>query len=208
MHHRTLWVWSGIAGVVGTLCYIIATQVPWPETQAARTTALLVVSAWPILSMVYAHGAYTFVAAERDSAANRLSFVFAIAGFTMVLGMIVVQLAVDAGVGELTQGLDATVARAIRRGLRLVDLGLDVAWDMLIGTSLVFSGVAIRRRRGLGPLWGIPAAVLGLALIGLNAATFPWPPGGRGLFDVGPFIGVFIIALASRITILGRRETL
>lgn len=205
MTPRALWVWSGMAGIAGTLCYIAAIAVPWPETQLGRSLGLLTVSAWPILSIVYAHGAYAFVAAERESAANRLSFVFAVAGFTTVLGMIIVQLAVGAGIGEMTQGLDATMARAMRRSLRLVDIGLDVAWDMLIGTSLAFMGVAIRRRRGLGPGWAIPATGLGLALIGLNAATFPWPPGDRGLFDIGPFIGLFIIALATRIAILGRR---
>jgi hypothetical protein len=47
--------------------------------------------------------------------------------------------------------------------------------------------------------------VLGVALIALNAATFPWPPGDRGLFDIGPFIGVFVMALAARLTLLGRR---
>jgi hypothetical protein len=87
----------------------------------------------------------------------------------------------------------------------MIDLGLDVAWDMLIGTALILSGSAMRRRSGLGPPWAISSVVLGVALIALNAATFPWPPGDRGLFDIGPFIGVFVMALAARLTLLGRR---
>ena len=205
MPNRRLWVASGIAGVVGTACYILAIQVPWPETQLGRSAGLLVVSAWPILSIVYSYGAYTFVAEEREGTANRLAFVFAVVAFTTVLAMIIVQLAVGAGMGEIARDLDEPAARALRRGLRMVDLGLDVAWDMLIGTSLVLSGVAIRRRSGLGLGWGIPSVVLGLALISLNVATFPWPPGGHGLFDVGPLIGVFVMALATRIAVLGRR---
>jgi hypothetical protein len=63
----------------------------------------------------------------------------------------------------------------------------------------------MRRRSGLGPPWAISSVVLGVALIALNAATFPWPPGDRGLFDIGPFIGVFVMALAARLTLLGRR---
>jgi len=106
---------------------------------------------------------------------------------------------------EITRDLDAETARALRRGLRMVDLGLDVAWDMLIGTALVFSGFAIRRRSGLGPGWAIPSMALGIALIGLNAATFPWPPGDRGLFDIGPVIGVFVLVLSARLTVLGWR---
>ena len=130
---------------------------------------------------------------------------FAIAAFTTVLAMIVVQLAVGSGLEKITPDLDDETARALRRGLRMIDLGLDVAWDMLIGTALVFSGFAIRRRSGLGLGWGIPSMVLGMALIGLNAATFPWPPGDRGLVDIGPVIGVFVFVLGARLALLGRR---
>ncbi len=188
-------------------CYISGIALPWPETQLGTSTALVVVSAWPILSIVYSYGLYSFVAAESESTANRLSLVFAVAAFTTVLGMIIVQLAVGAGMGEIGRGLDEQTTKALRRGLRMVDLGLDVAWDMLIGTALIFSGAAIRRRSGLGLGWAIPSVALGLALIVLNAATFPWPPGDRGLIDIGPFIGLFVMLLAARMTILGRRVT-
>jgi hypothetical protein len=131
--------------------------------------------------------------------------VFAVTAFTTVLGMIVVQLAVGAAIGEITKGLEEQTTQALRRGLRMIDLGLDVAWDMLIGTALVLSGAAMRHRSGLGPGWAIPSMVLGLGLIALNAATFPWPPGDRGLIDIGPFIAVFLMALATRLAILGKR---
>jgi hypothetical protein len=191
--------------VVAVVCYILGIALPWPETQLGTSIALVVVSAWPILSIVYSYGLYSFVAAERESTANRLAFVFAVTAFTTVLGMIVVQLAVGAGIGEITRGLDEQTTKALRRGLRMVDLGLDVAWDMLIGTALILSGTAMRRRSGLGLGWGIPSIVLGTALIVLNAATFPWPPGDRGLIDIGPLIGAFVMALAARLAILGRR---
>jgi hypothetical protein len=191
--------------VVAVVCYILGIALPWPETQLGTSIALVVVSAWPILSIVYSYGLYSFVAAERESTANRLAFVVAVTAFTTVLGMIVVQLAVGAGIGEITRGLDEQTTKALRRGLRMVDLGLDVAWDMLIGTALILSGTAMRRRSGLGLGWGIPSIVLGTALIVLNAATFPWPPGDRGLIDIGPLIGAFVMALAARLAILGRR---
>jgi hypothetical protein len=202
---RNLWIGSGIAGVAAVVCYILAIVVPWPETQLGTSASLVVVSAWPILSIVYSYGLHSFIAAERESAANRLAFVFAAVAFTTVLGMIVVQLAVGAGIGDITKGLDEQAGTALRRGLRMIDLGLDVAWDMLIGTALILWGVAMRRRGGLGPGWGIPSGVFGVVLIALNAATFPWPPGDRGLIDVGPFIGLFMLALAVRLSILGRR---
>jgi hypothetical protein len=203
MSDRKLWVRGGIAGMLGIASYIIAITVPWPETQLGASTALVVASAWPILSIVYIYSLYSFVAAEHESTANRLALLFATAGFTTVLAMLVVQLAIAAGLGEITRGLDEPSAAALRRGLRLIDHGLDVAWDLLIGTALFFSGISMRPRRGLGLAWAVPSAALGVALVVLNVATFPWPPAASGLFDIGPLIGVFVFALGARLVLLG-----
>jgi hypothetical protein len=202
---RNLSTGGGIAGMLAVCCYILAIAVPWPDTQVGTSTVLLVASAFPILGIIYAYGLCSFVAAERDTAANRLGFAFSVAAFATALSMIVVQLAVGASLTEITRNVDAQTASVLRRGLRMVDLGLDVAWDMLIGTGLIFSGVAIRSRRGLGLGWAVPSIALGVVLIVLNAATFPWPPGGRGLVDVGPLVGLFVLVLSGRLTFLGRR---
>jgi hypothetical protein len=196
---------AGLAGILGVACYLLAILIPWPESQFGTSAALLVVSAFPILSIVFCHGLCGYIAAEAPGAAVRLGFVFAVPAFATVLAMIIVQLAVNAALPDIARELDAPVRRALSRGLRMIDLGLDVAWDMLIGVALVCLGWAMRPRRGLGPGWGIPAMLLGAALILLNAATFPWPPADRGLFDIGPFVGVFILALAVRLTVLSRR---
>ena len=199
-----MWVKSGLAGIVGVGCYFLAVLIPWPENQAGTSAGLLVISGFPILGIVFSYGIYSAVAAEKESTANRLGFVFAVAAFAMLLGMIIAQLAVGAGIGEMAKGLDDTAAKALRRGLRLIDLGLDVAWDFLIGTAMIFWGVALRGRRGFGPGWGVPLVVLGIALILLNASTFPWPPGSRGLFDIGPWIALFFVGIGGRLIMLGR----
>lgn len=185
-------------------CYFLAVLIPWPENQVGTSTGLLVISGFPILGIVFSYGIHSAVAAEKESTANRLGFVFAVAAFAMLLGMIIAQLAVGAGIGEIAKGLDEATARALRRGLRLIDLGLDVAWDFLIGTAMIFWGVALRGRSGFGPGWGVPLVVLGLALILLNASTFPWPPGSHGLFDIGPWIALFFVGMGGRLIMLGR----
>jgi hypothetical protein len=207
MSNAKLWVYGGAAGIVGTCSYVTAIAVPWPETQLGTSMGLTVASMWPVLSIVYSYGLYDYVAAERPSVANRLGLMFAVAGFATVLAMLIVQIGVDAGMREISRTLEAREAMTLKRGLRLIDQGIDVAWDMLIGTALVFSGVAARQRRGLGPGWGIPLVILGVGLIALNIATFPWPPASRGLFDIGPLIGAFEIALATRLLMLGRRAS-
>ena len=206
MRNPALWLRGGIAGAVCVVCYIVAIAVDWPENQHGVTASLLVVSAFPILGIMYSYALYDFVAAERDSVANRLGLVFWIVAFTTLLGMIIVQLAVTASISDITQTLDAQTARALRRGLRMIDLGLDVAWDFLGGMALVLTGTAMRKRTGLGPWWGMAAIGFGIALILLNAATFPIPPANAGLFDIGPFTGMFMLALAVRLAFLGKRE--
>jgi hypothetical protein len=202
-----VWVKGGLAGIVGVGCYFLAILIPWPENQVGTSTALVVISAFPMLGIVFSYGIHSAVSAEKDSTANRLGFVFAVAAFAMLLGMIIAQLAVGAGIGEMAKGLDDTAAKALRRGLRLIDLGLDVAWDFLIGTAMIFWGVALRGRSGFGPGWGVPLVVLGIALILLNASTFPWPPGSHGLFDIGPWIALFFVGIGGRLIMLGRARS-
>lgn len=201
---QSLWVKSGVAGIAAVFCYFLAIVISWPETQVGTSTGLLVVSAFPILGIVFSYGIHSALAAEKESTANRFGFVFAAAAFAMLLGMIFVQLAVGAGIGEMIKGLDEETAKALRRGLKLIDLGLDVAWDFLMGTAMIFWGVAMRRRSAFGPWWGIPLVVLGIAVIVLNAATFPWPPGSHGLVDIGPVIALFFVGMAARLILLGR----
>lgn len=206
MQSQSLWVRSGLAGIAAVSCYFLAILIPWPENQVGTSTGLLVVSAFPILGIVFSYGIHSALAAEKESPANRLGFVFAAAAFAVLLGMLFAQLAVVAGIGEITKGLDDQAATALRRGLRLIDLGLDVAWDFLMGTAMVFWGVAMKSRRAFGGWWGIPLVVLGIAVIVLNAATFPWPPGSHGLVDIGPLIALFFVGIAGRLIVLGKAK--
>lgn len=196
---------GGVAGMVSIVCALLAIFVNWREDQLSTSVSLIVASAFPILGIIAGHALHGFIAAERDGTANRLAFVFIVTAFATLLAMLVVQLAVVSGVAEVTGDLDAQTARALRRGLRIIDQGLDVAWDLLIGTTLILWGVALRTRTGFGAAWAFPSAAFGVLLIGLNAATFPWPPNTRGLFDIGPFIAVFMFALYARLAFLGRR---
>ncbi len=207
MQNPRLWFYGGIAGTASICCYIAAITVNWPETQAGVSVSLVVVSLFPILGIMASYALYSLVAAERESAANTFGLIFFIAAFTTLLAMLIVQLAVTSSIGEIARELDAQTARALRRGLRTIDLGLDVAWDLLGGVALIFWGLALRKRSGFGPGWGIPAALFGIALIILNVATFPMPPANSGLFDIGPVIGVFMLALFVRLALLGKRST-
>ena len=98
MRNPGLWVGGGVAGMASIVAYLAAIAVPWPASQLGTSTGLLVAAAFPILGIVYSYAFCSFVAAERDGAANRLGLLFAVAGFSTLLAMLLVQLAVGAGI--------------------------------------------------------------------------------------------------------------
>ncbi len=206
MKNPGFWFKGGVAGVASICCYVAAIAVNWPETQIGVSLSLVVASAFPVLGIMASYALYSFVAAERESVANTLGLIFFIAAFTTLLSMLIVQLAVTSRIGEISRELNGETATALRRGLRMIDLGLDVAWDILGGSGLVCWGLAISKRSGFGRGWGIPAAVFGIVLIVLNVSTFPIPPANSGLVDIGPLVGLFMLALFVRLAILGSRE--
>jgi len=79
----------------------------------------------------------------------------------------------------------------------MVDIGIDVAWDMFISTYMILFLFATVKVPSL-KWWGIISGVLGLLLMVFNVVTFPNPPGESGLIDMGPFIAFFWLLLSVR----------
>lgn len=91
---------------------------------------------WPILSIAYSYALYSLIAVERQGFANRFGFLMAVAAFVILAKMLLVQSAVRMGIEgykAVASAVEQSQWQMILRGARLVDMGLDVAWDMLIG---------------------------------------------------------------------------
>ncbi|MBS1517345.1 MAG: hypothetical protein JSS91_04590 [Bacteroidetes bacterium] len=194
---------GGLCGITGTVLYILTNFLPLGHISLYALAML-----WPLLSIIFVYSIYSFLSYEKQSAANRIAFLFAVLGFTLVACMISVQLAVRWGIEENISASPESkqLYSVILGSVRLVDHGIDVAWDLFIGTSLIFLSVALSGNSNFGKLWGIPSAVLGILLIILNVLTFPWPPDSRGLFDAGPLIGVYIIILSVKLISVKNKE--
>ena len=82
--------------------------------------------------------------------------------------------------------------------------GIDLAWDMFLGISLMLLSIAIKGHSKFKLWWATPMFILGLAIIAVNLYTFPYPPEQKGIIDIGPIIGTFMIIFAIRTAILGR----
>jgi hypothetical protein len=198
-----LFILGGASGIVGTSCYVMAIALP-----LNIKLAFLLAMIWPILSIIFVFSLFQFINLHKKLVPNYLAFIFACLAFTLLAVMVSSQLGVIAGSQEYIRTSPATeqeTLKTLQRSIRLVDMGIDVAWDLFIGTSLIFLSIALKAHPGFGLWWGLPAGLLALLLIILNVITFPWPPDTKNLIDVGPAIGLYIILLSVRLIILGRR---
>ena len=162
---------------------------------------------WPVLSIIFSLGLYRWLTSEGGSFVAELGFLFAMIAFATVAAMISIQLAVRMGFERYLSTMPSPNKEwsdLLLDMTRMVDMGLDVAWDVFIGSSLVCIGVAMLRHFKFGKVWGTPSIVFGAALIVLNVMTFPFPPNTAGLFDIGPVIGSYILAVATKMIVASR----
>jgi len=206
MDNRRFWLNCGIAGVAGTACFALAAAIPWPGAKTGASLYLLFASAWPVFSIVFIYGLYTYIAEERNGAANRIAFILGALAFSAVLAMVIVRLAMGAAFDEIGAEMDDDPSSSISSVLETVYLVLEMAWVLLIGACMIFMGFTIRRHPGFGIRWAAPVIVLGILLPGLSAATFPRPLEADRLFDIGPLVATWMLVLAVRLIVLARRE--
>jgi hypothetical protein len=196
----------GIFGIVAVVCYFIGAvaELPLPDG-----IGLLIFFGFPGFGIAQWYLLRNILSAEDSSTTGDLALIFAAAGFTLLTAMVMVQMATRLGIADLqsqaTSEAQGSELKMILKGVRFVDLGLDVAWDFFIGTAFILTGIGTRRVPGLGLVWGLPLSTLGALLIALNAWTFPWPPNTRGLFDIGPFCASYMLIFSIRLVLLGRR---
>ena len=123
---------------------------------------------------------------QRRSVAVQLAVALNFAAGALVTAMLLVQLAV----GSRTHG------QAVPLDLVAVWLGLDVAWDVYVGLGTGLFALAMLRHPRFRAVFGIPGLVIAGVLLGLNLGTYPTPPAEAGLFDAGPLVGLWYLAVS------------
>ncbi len=74
-------------------------------------------------------------------------------------------------------------------------LGLDVAWDVYLGLGTLLFAISAWSHPRLGRLFAVSGGLIAVALLALNLAAFPRPPGDAGAIDVGPLVGLWYLAV-------------
>ncbi len=180
-------VTAGVAGIAGVLSYLPLAALPTSPPLSALLASLFGLGL--MLASIALHLGVT------RASAPRLSLLAALANAAAVvelMAMVLVQLAVKAAVPHPGRAFIG------------IWLGLDVAWDVFIGSGTVLFGIALWRHPRFHPLLGLGGVALGALLLVLNIATFPTPPAEAGLVDVGPFVALWYVVLCVWVLVAAR----
>jgi hypothetical protein len=178
---KSITLWGGIAGCLSVISYFSAVFL---ENIPHQITFLFVM-AFAILGIIFFFALKEYINAKTPNYANELSFMFGKLAFTICAIFLSAQLAVQVGI-EPNAKIENL--KEIKGFIRLIDLGIDVAWDLFISTHLILFAVASYKTSFK---WhGVGLFILGWSLLFLNVMSFPEPPADKNLIDVGPFIAL------------------
>jgi hypothetical protein len=177
--------WAPAIAICGTAGLVAYVAVLAAETPGPLAVALAFAFAFGIT--VSSIGLYHVLG---GAAGPRLGLIAAVANVTaaaLLFAMLMIQISVKAVVPQPEAALKA------------IWWGLDVAWDLYIGTGTILFALCMFGRRGLGAWLGVPGVVIGGLLLIFNIATFPTPPANAGLVDAGPLVGLWYLAVYLRL---------
>jgi len=187
------WVKIGsYSGIIGVLAYALVIFLSPPDFLAY----ILAFSFGPLLS-VSAVGLYHFISVIKKTPSLQIAVASTVAGGITVLIMLTIQLSIGEIVTDIVrnagEGESQNLLKKFRTGLNSVHWGLDVAWDILIGTATILFGLNMLKHPKLGVIIGVTGMILGSLLLIINLYHFPHPPSSVGSFDVGPLTAVWFL---------------
>jgi hypothetical protein len=186
------WIIFGmIAGILADVAYAGAiAPIPLPD----NVRIYLGMAFGPLLSLAFI-GIYHFFRLHRKTVTLQAATIFAIIAGTIVNLMLVVQSAIFQTI-PLEARADLGLAFD---GLNMVQLGLDVSWDIYLSLATILLGIAMLSHPRFGIIWGAATLLIGGGLLVFNLATFPIPPAEAGSLDLGPFSGMLYLFVSIRV---------
>jgi hypothetical protein len=186
-HSASQWKRTGfICGLAALLCYFIAAFVPLPDGPAY----LAAFAFGPLLSIGFI-GLYFHLSREKNNPLLQISTLLSVVAGFMVLLMLTVQQSIFATLEELKTSMDENNYSALGGGLNSVQLGIDVAWDVLIAAGAILLSIYLLSFNGSRRIFGGAGLILGLLLLGYNLYYFPTPPAEANTIDWGPFVAIW-----------------
>ena len=142
-------------------------------------------------------GLYSFLKRKSPTATIEIAYIFGIIGAAIACMLIVVQQANfmwhSEAMSSTTSEETKSLLQATYRGANRVQAGLDVAFDIFITIAWFLFGLNIAKNKSFNKVLGWSGSLIALTLLALNIYSFPNAPAESGLFDLGPFLGLWAL---------------
>ncbi len=144
----------------------------------------------------------------------RVARLFLVTGFILFTVMVVLQqmilLQFQGFLAAATDPASRNVLRSVFGGVNLVQLGLDVAFDLFYSLGVMMLAIVLYRHPAFGRFIGITGVASAGGLLTLNLLAFPTVPAESGLVDLGPvtaiwWLVVIVVQLRRGRTMASRR---
>jgi hypothetical protein len=191
-------------GVGALLIYLMAALDVLPITGPVteRITLALVFGIGPV-AIVAVLGIYELLRSSPSAFWLRVGTTFLIVAFALLNLMLVVQQMVRLQFREFRLSASdpnqAALLDGVFKGTNLVQLGIDVSFDVFYCLGVIALSAVMYREPSFGRLLGGFGVVSAAALLLFNLAIFPHGPAESGLVDLGPVTGVWWLCVIIQI---------
>lgn len=181
---------GALAGLLSIICYFGAAVLPLPQTIGN----LMGFAFGPLIIVSYI-GIYSHWSQKNNGAFLKISSVFGIIYGAIVTSLIFIQVANNMYHAEfmtLAESADAKESLSIiHKAVNRVQSALDVAFDVFVTVSVILLGIVLMKGTIMSKILGLTGIAIASLLLFLNLYTFPRGPYEAGLFDAGPFLGIW-----------------
>ncbi len=178
-----------VAGAIVSVTYPL--QITNSFSRLGQT--LMEITMGPLMIVGYL-ALYYFIKEQRNTVYNILGLIFNLLGSMTVTMMIIVQGSVFTMIRDFRAETDEMNKKLIQYSFKsgnLTQLGMDITFDVLISIGTVFVAIALLKQKHIPRILCIPGVIIGVGGLSVNMATFPLPPADEGLFDPGPYYGIY-----------------
>ena len=184
---------GAIAGILSILFYLSAAVFSFLPDFISRLFAF----SFPLLWIISFLGLYKFLSKDYLGTSLQVAFLFGIIGGAIACTFLVIQ---QANLIWYQESLNTAqteeakqMAKTIFLGINRIQCAMDVAFDIFITLSWILFGLNIARSKNFKPVLGYAGSFIAFGLLVLNIYTFPDAPAEKGLFDLGPFLGIWAL---------------
>jgi hypothetical protein len=188
---RLQWINTGI--ISGLLTFIVYPLMILVELPVQFT--LMLAFLFGILFMLASIGLYNFISIDSKTTILQSALLFNIIACSIVIMMFTIQLALFSERKYTGSDASKELSKYIFQLVNLVQLSLDIVWDMFISIGTILFAMSMFKHPKLGKIIGSAGVLLGTALLFNNIYYFPVPPAESGSIDFGPFVALWYLGV-------------